>query len=104
MQNISFVPGMVKYLQERLAEDKLPAKYDPRIAHKVFDFIDPTWAPGVTAGWLEDRVHESDALAEKPDDEPADEETDIEVRVHELTYKFLTLSSRILPAYHQYLS
>jgi len=57
-----------------LAENKLPAKYDPRNAHRVFDFIDPTWAPGVTAGWLEDGVVESDALTGRPEDEPVDEE------------------------------
>jgi hypothetical protein len=38
----------IKYLEERLAEDKPPAKYDPRTAHQVFPFIDPTWAPGIT--------------------------------------------------------
>ena len=37
----------IRYIEERLAEDKPPAKYDPRLAHEVFDFIDPTWAPGV---------------------------------------------------------
>ncbi|KAG6907485.1 hypothetical protein DXG01_008775 [Tephrocybe rancida] len=37
----------IRYLKERLAEDKVPAKYDPRKAHKIFDFIDPTWAPGI---------------------------------------------------------
>ncbi|KAF7978602.1 hypothetical protein HWV62_45332 [Athelia sp. TMB] len=39
-----------RYIEERLAEDKLPAAYDPRKAHAVFAFIDPTWAPGVTRG------------------------------------------------------
>jgi hypothetical protein len=37
----------IKYLEERLAEDKAPARYDPRTAHQVFPFIDPTWAPGI---------------------------------------------------------
>lgn len=40
----------IKYIEERLTEDKPPAAYDPRIAHEVFKFIDPTWAPGVTRG------------------------------------------------------
>lgn len=40
----------VRYIDERLAEDKPPAAYDPRTAHTVFEFIDPTWAPGVTRG------------------------------------------------------
>ena len=38
----------IRYIEERLAQDKPPAAYDPRKAHNVFDFIDPTWAPGVT--------------------------------------------------------
>jgi hypothetical protein len=29
------------------------------------NIVDPTWAPGVTDGWLEDGVHENDV--EKPD-------------------------------------
>ena len=62
----------IRYLEQRLAEDKLPAKYDPRIAHKLFTFVDPTWAPGVTSGWLEDGVHEDDAECEIPLEE-ADE-------------------------------
>ncbi|KIJ30764.1 hypothetical protein M422DRAFT_184438 [Sphaerobolus stellatus SS14] len=38
----------IRYIEERLAEDKIPAPYDPLKAHRIFDFIDPTWAPGVT--------------------------------------------------------
>ena len=60
------------YLEQRLAEDKLPAKYDPHITYKLFTFIDPTWAPGVTSGWPEDGVHEDDAKCERPQEE-ADE-------------------------------
>jgi hypothetical protein len=44
----------IKYIEERLAEDKPPASYDPRNAHGVFDFIDPTWAPGVTRDDIEE--------------------------------------------------
>jgi len=40
----------IQYIEERLAKDKPPATYDPRTAHGVFEFIDPTWAPGVTRG------------------------------------------------------
>jgi hypothetical protein len=58
----------IRYLEQRLAEDKPPAKYDPRITHKVFTFIDPTWAPGVTSGWLEDGVHEDDVECERPEE------------------------------------
>ena len=50
----------VKYIEDRLAKDKPPAHYDPRKAYAVFTFIDPTWAPGVTDGWLEDGVHKND--------------------------------------------
>jgi hypothetical protein len=50
----------IRYLEERLAENKPPAKYDPRNAYQIFEFIDPTWASGVTSGWLEDGVHEDD--------------------------------------------
>jgi hypothetical protein len=44
----------VRYVDERLAEDKPPAAYDPRKAHEVFSFIDPMWAPGVTRGEIEE--------------------------------------------------
>jgi len=44
----------VRYVEERLAEDKPPAYYDPRKAHLVFGFIDATWAPGVTGGNVEE--------------------------------------------------
>ncbi|KAI3613244.1 hypothetical protein WG66_001468 [Moniliophthora roreri] len=30
----------------------------------IENFIDPTWAPGVTLGWLEEGVHEADVEAE----------------------------------------
>lgn len=49
-----------KYVKERLAEDKPPAAYSAKLAHRVFDFIDPTWAPGVTAQHREDGVHPDD--------------------------------------------
>ncbi|TDL17450.1 hypothetical protein BD410DRAFT_776119 [Rickenella mellea] len=51
----------IKYLEERLAEDKAPAKYDCRRAHNLFKFIDPTWAPGVTT--KKDHVKEPEASA-----------------------------------------
>lgn len=57
---------VIEYLRTRLAENQPPALYDPRKAHAIFSFIDPTWAPGVTKGWLEDGVHEDDAETEKP--------------------------------------
>ncbi|KAJ7659637.1 hypothetical protein DFH06DRAFT_1130404 [Mycena polygramma] len=57
----------IKYLEERLAENNLPAKYDPRNAHKIFKCIDPIWAPGVTEGRLEEGVHEDDAVTKEPD-------------------------------------
>ncbi|KAF7372301.1 SWIM-type domain-containing protein [Mycena venus] len=44
----------ITYIEERLAENKPPAAYDPRKAHQIFDFIDPTWAPGVTAVYADD--------------------------------------------------
>lgn len=47
----------IKYLEERLAEDKPPARYDPRTAHQIHSFIDPTWAPGVTSGLVEEGVY-----------------------------------------------
>ena len=43
-----------RYIEERLKEDKPPAWYDPRNAHMIFSFIDPTWAPGVTHGNIEE--------------------------------------------------
>ncbi|EEB92308.1 hypothetical protein MPER_09207, partial [Moniliophthora perniciosa FA553] len=56
----------IRYIEKRLAENRPPAAYDPRQAAKVFSFIDPTWAPGVTIGWLEDGVHPEDAEVERP--------------------------------------
>ena len=56
----------IRYIEDRLAENKPPASYDPRKAHRVFDFIDPTWAPGVTAGSIEDGVHPDDIDFEPP--------------------------------------
>lgn len=39
----------IQTLQKRLADDTAPASYDPLAANKVFSFIDPTWAPGVSS-------------------------------------------------------
>ncbi|TFK47321.1 hypothetical protein OE88DRAFT_1636709 [Heliocybe sulcata] len=44
----------LKYVRERLSKNKPPAAYDPRKAHGVFGFIDPTWAPRVTRGEIEE--------------------------------------------------
>jgi len=44
----------VRYIEERLGEDKPPTYYDPRKANLTFTFIDPTWAPGVTRGEVEE--------------------------------------------------
>ncbi|KDR66650.1 hypothetical protein GALMADRAFT_1359427 [Galerina marginata CBS 339.88] len=57
----------VRYIEERLAEDKPPASYSAIRAHGIFTFIDPTWAPGVSSGWLEDGVHENDAGIPEPE-------------------------------------
>ncbi|EJD34592.1 hypothetical protein AURDEDRAFT_76041 [Auricularia subglabra TFB-10046 SS5] len=40
----------IRYLEQRLGESKPPAFYDARLAHQEFDFIDPTWVPGVHNG------------------------------------------------------
>ncbi|KAF7344983.1 SWIM-type domain-containing protein [Mycena venus] len=53
----------ITYIQERLAENKPPAAYDPRKAHQIFDFINPTWAPGVTAVYA-DEDEEGDGMDE----------------------------------------
>jgi hypothetical protein len=50
----------VKYVRERLATDRAPAAYNPLRAHLHFDFIDPTWAPGVSSGLYEEDVHPKD--------------------------------------------
>lgn len=44
----------ITYVEERLGENKPPAAYDPRKAARIFDFIDPTWAPGITAVYADD--------------------------------------------------
>jgi hypothetical protein len=58
----------VTYIEERLAQDKPPASYSAIRAHEVFNFIDPTWVPGISSGWLEDGVHEDNADHPKPKD------------------------------------
>ena len=59
----------IRYLEQQLAEDKLPEKYDPQITNKSVTMVDLTWAPGVTSGWLEDGVHKDDAECERLHDE-----------------------------------
>ena len=54
----------IRYIEERLRENRPLAAYDPRKAHEAFDFIDPTWAPGITSGLLEDGMHPDDAPEE----------------------------------------
>lgn len=61
----------IRYITQRLAENKPPAHYDPRQAYSVFDFIDPTWAPGVMEGWIEDGVCEDVIVGPKPAAKPA---------------------------------
>ena len=58
----------VTYIEERLAQDKPPASYSAIRAHGVFDFIDPTWVPGISSGWIEDGIHENDTDQLKPKD------------------------------------
>ena len=57
----------MKYIEERLTDNRPPAAYDPRKAHKMFESIDPTWAPGVTSGWLEEGVHPDHAVGIAPE-------------------------------------
>ena len=58
--------AIIRYLEQQLAEDKPPAKYDPQIAHKKFALMDPTWAPGIMSGWIEEDVREEDTECERP--------------------------------------
>lgn len=58
----------IKYVEERLAENKLPAAYDPQKVHRVFDFIDPTWAPGVTAVYANED-EDGEGLSEDEDEQ-----------------------------------
>jgi hypothetical protein len=49
-----------------LATKKPPTMYDGQKAHHTFDFIDPTWAPGVTHRHLEEGVaYSNDTAMEK---------------------------------------
>ncbi|KZT21979.1 hypothetical protein NEOLEDRAFT_1150272 [Neolentinus lepideus HHB14362 ss-1] len=50
----------IKYIGERLTENKPPAAYDPWKAHTMFSFIDLTWAPGVTRGDIEEYLDGQD--------------------------------------------
>jgi hypothetical protein len=65
----------ISYIEKRLAEDRPPAAYDPRVAHRAFQFIDPTWAPGVSSGWLEDGVSEEDAEMDRPSEDQQTQST-----------------------------
>ncbi|KAJ7466399.1 hypothetical protein FB451DRAFT_1561138 [Mycena latifolia] len=48
-----------------------PAAYDPCRAHQVFGFIDPTWAPGIPSGWVEDDDGD-EALSTEREQDPSD--------------------------------
>ncbi|KZV78080.1 hypothetical protein EXIGLDRAFT_576465, partial [Exidia glandulosa HHB12029] len=60
----------IRYLEQRLGEDTPPAFYDARIAHRVFDFIDPTWIPGVTNGNAEEGFTADDTAQDPRPFEP----------------------------------
>jgi hypothetical protein len=59
----------ISYIAEQIAENKPPAAYDPRKAHRLFDFIDPTWAPGVSAVYA-DEDEKGDGMLEDGDEQP----------------------------------
>ena len=40
----------IKYIEERLSENKPPTAYNATHANRTFDFIDPMWVPGVMRG------------------------------------------------------
>ena len=44
----------IKYIEECLSENKPPTTYNATCANCTFDFIDPTWVPGVTRGNVEE--------------------------------------------------
>ena len=44
----------IKYIEEHLSENKPPVTYNATHANCTFDFIDPTWVPGVTRGNIEE--------------------------------------------------
>lgn len=71
-----------RYVQLRLSEDKATAPYDPRCAHRKFDFIDPTWCPGVVASAAAARAEMESGCAvnRTEEDEEAEVEEDEEVR------------------------
>jgi len=56
----------IKAVQDVLPDAKTQLCYWHAIKYEIFEFIDPTWAPGVTSGWLEDGVHEDDGEVPKP--------------------------------------
>jgi len=57
----------IRYIEEQLAENKPPAPYSAIRAHEIFDFIDPTWVPGISAESAQDRVHSNDLSSAKGD-------------------------------------
>ena len=67
----------IEYVKGRLAENTPLAMYDLHKAHAIFSFIDPTWVPDVTQGWLEEGVHMENAGNERPPEESAKDNEDI---------------------------
>lgn len=63
----------IRTVETRLADTAAPAQYDPRVANKAFDWIDPTWAPGVIGS---DSNAQADATSGsvRPQREEEDEE------------------------------
>ncbi|KAJ7118166.1 hypothetical protein C8R44DRAFT_738117 [Mycena epipterygia] len=58
----------ITYIEKCLAENNPPTAYDPRKAHKIFDFINPTWALGFTAVYA-DEDKEGHSIQEDGDEE-----------------------------------
>jgi hypothetical protein len=88
----------IEYVKGRLAENIPPAMYDPRKAHVIFSFIDPTWAPGVTEGWLEEGVHLDDTEIERPPEDSAKDNEDIisDYSIHMLPVTIFHLYRQLL--------
>lgn len=57
----------IRYIEERLAENKPPSPYSAIRAHEIFDFIDPTWVPGISSESVQDGVHSNDLSSAKGD-------------------------------------
>lgn len=74
-RHISCYWHAIRTVETRLSDDAAPSAYDPRAAHRVFPWIDPTWAPGVVANGKSAFVELNSGSVRPQREEDVEEET-----------------------------